>query len=326
MSENDLRSSSGERAEPEILVNELGAAKDGTVVVEEASRTVLLTEDETVIIDKDPGSPPLHSDRPRKVYSGMWGTTELVVFGLALLSLLGVLAFYLLYVRPSATDLENSRTQAQSLEADLISARANYGDISNIETRVAQLAESVDQFERYLPPAANGRTAIYQRLNGLIHAYGLVNTSGPSYAPLEPTTVEQRNESDEERGRGRFRSLFPGVYITTTVEGPYQNIRRFIRELETGNEFVVISSVELAPSESSAGTTRSSGSSASDNVTIDPITGQPVQTRPDPGVSQGPRGRTLGERVALRLEMAAYFRRNDMDPTDISVPPAQDNE
>ena len=90
MSENDLRSSSGERAEPEILVNELGAAKDGTVVVEEASRTVLLTEDETVIIDKDPGSPPLHSDRPRKVYSGMWGTTELVVFGLALLSLLGV--------------------------------------------------------------------------------------------------------------------------------------------------------------------------------------------------------------------------------------------
>ena len=187
-----------------------------------------------------------------------------------------------------------------------------------------------------LPRASIGLNATFRRLQTAEQRYISVLTDDPRlrackykqpvYAPLEPTTVEQRNESDEERGRGRFRSLFPGVYITTTVEGPYQNIRRFIRELETGNEFVVISSVELAPSESSAGTTRSSGSSASDNVTIDPITGQPVQTRPDPGVSQGPRGRTLGERVALRLEMAAYFRRNDMDPTDISVPPAQDNE
>ena len=316
MSEKDPR----ENNVPEMAVNDLGRTKDGAVVVEEAARTVLLTEDETVVIDKAPEPPPAHSNRPRKVYGGMWGTTEIMVFGLTLLSLVGLLAFYLAYVRPSATDLENSRAEAQSLEADLISARANFGDISNIETRVAQLASSVDQFETYLPPAANGRTAIYQRLNGLIHAYGLVNTSGPTYAPLEPTTVEQRNQSEEERGRGRFRSLFPGVYMTMTVEGPYHNIRGFIREIETGNEFVVISSVELAPSESTLGTSSSSGSSANEqNVVIDPVTGMPVQTQPNQSVPQERRGRTLGERVALRLEMAAYFRRNDMNSVNGSA-------
>ncbi|MBX3243115.1 MAG: hypothetical protein KF685_01450 [Acidobacteria bacterium] len=316
MSEKDL----GENNVAEMAVNDLGRTKDGAVVVEEANRTVLLTEDETVIIEKASEPPPAHSNRPRKVYGGMWGPVQLAVFGVALLSLVGLLAFYLMYVRPSAADLENSRSEAQRLEADLISARTNFGDISNIETRVAQLASSVDQFETYLPPAANGRTAIYQRLNGLMHAYGLVNTSGPTYAPLEPTTVEQRNQSEEERGRGRFRSLFPGVYMTMTVEGPYQNIRGFIRALETGNEFVVISSVELAPSESTIGTGQRSGGSANDqNVVIDPVTGMPAQTQPNQSAPQERRGRTLGERVALRLEMAAYFRRHDMNPVNGSA-------
>ena len=45
----------------------------------------------------------------------------------------------------------------------------------------------------------------------------------------------------------------------------------------------------------------------------------PVQTQPNQSVPQERRGRTLGERVALRLEMAAYFRRNDMNSVNGSA-------
>jgi hypothetical protein len=56
-------------------------------------------------------------------------------------------------------------------------------------------------------------------------------------------------QAKQEQGRSKFRSIFPGVYVTMTLEGSYQNLRRFIREIETGSEFVIISSVELEPTE-----------------------------------------------------------------------------
>jgi hypothetical protein len=92
-----------------------------------------------------------------------------------------------------------------------------------------------------------------------------------------------------------------------TVEGPYANLRRFIREVETGNEFVVISAIELAPSESQDPNAGESGS-GEPITTINPITGLQEQVMPS---SPRPRGRTQGERVALRMEMAAYFQRPD---------------
>ena len=44
-----------EENKPEIVVNDYGATKDSAVVVEEADRTVLLTENETIVIEKEPG-------------------------------------------------------------------------------------------------------------------------------------------------------------------------------------------------------------------------------------------------------------------------------
>ena len=102
---------------------------------------------------------------------------------------------------------------------------------------------------RFLPLPANGQPALYQRLNGLIAAYGLVNTTGPDYAALETADQNPGQQTDEEKGRAKFRSLYPGVYVSTTLEGSYQNLRRFIREIETGREFILVSAIEVAPTE-----------------------------------------------------------------------------
>jgi hypothetical protein len=308
MAENEPLKNNGENTEPEILVNEYGSTIDDAVVIDEPDRTVLLTEDETIVVAKEPAMPITPTNRARKVYGGMWGPIEIATFGVSLLVVLAAILFWLFIVGPSSAQLEENRAERDSLEADLKAANAKYGKITDTETQVAKLVTSVDDFEsRFLLAATNGRTSLYQRLNGLIGAYGLVNTNGPAYSPLETLDITEQNQTDAERGRAKYRSLFPGVYVTMTVEGPYANLRRFIREVETGNEFVVISSVELAPSESQA--PRDRGQDGGEPITtINPVTGMPEQIMPPPQ-SARPRGRSQGERVALRIEMAAYFQR-----------------
>jgi len=244
----------------------------------------------------------------------MWGQAEIVTVGLAALAVVTALLLYLLVVVPSNRELEKNRADRDQLERDLTLARSKYGDITTTEGQVTKLLASVDSFEsNYLPAAENGRTSLYQRVNGLISAYGLVNTSGPDYAPLD-VADQAGSQADDERGRGKYRSLFPGVYVTMTVEGSYQNLRRFLREIEAGNEFVVVSSVEIEPTdtqkkdESPAPAVSAAAARAPQTVPGFPNTG--VVTNPAPvRVQTGPRGKTHGETVSLRLEMAAYFRR-----------------
>lgn len=312
-----------EEAKPEILVNDYGETRDPAVVVDSPERTVLLTEDEAIVIEKETRIEIVPANRPRKVYSGMWGQAELVTIGLAMLAVLTVVLIYLFLVVPANSELQRNLAERDRVKAELASNQEKYGGISNTQTHVATLMSSVDNFEaQYLPIAVTGRTSLYQRLNGLIATHGLVNTTGPDYSPLE--TIEQGSgvETEEERGRSKYRSLFPGVYVTMTVEGPYQNVRRFIREVETGNDFVVVSSVEIEPSDAERkadqpgeqqnpaaqpGGGPNAGPNFSPGLQNAPLGGQPTQAARN-------RGKMHGEVVSLRLEMAAYFRRNNSVP------------
>jgi hypothetical protein len=325
MSENNIdKTSQPEGSESEMVVNQ----HDGAVVVDEKDRMVFLTETETIVVDKPLQINLTPSNRPRKVYGGMWGQTEIAVVAVASLALLGALAIYFFGTLPANRELERNRATRDRLERELVSAREKYGSITSTETQVAKLISSVDDFEaQYLPVAANGRTALYQRLNGLIAGYGLVNTSGPDYAPLEIADQTNGNQTDEERGRAKFRSLFPGAYVTMTLEGSYQNLRRFIRDIETGQDFIIISAVELEPSDTQTKSDNASQQTdqqlpaANMNIpTYGGIPGiNPNQRRPQipvgPNQQARPKGRTLGETVSLRMEMAAYFRRVNAMPT-----------
>ncbi|HEY2867310.1 MAG TPA: hypothetical protein VGJ02_09475 [Pyrinomonadaceae bacterium] len=316
---------------PEIVVNQYGQTKDPAVVVEEATRTVLLTPDETLVIERQPTIDIVPKNRPRTVYGGMWGRNEIVTVGLGIFALLVVVLIFVFLVIPSNREVARHKSEAQNLKEVQMTADARYGDVKDTKSQVVKLISSEEDFEsRFLPPAETGRNALYQRLNSLIDAYGLVNTTGPDYSPLD--SVEQtasNNQSDEERGRERYRSLFPGVYVSMTVEGSYQNLRRFIKEIETGQEFVVISAVQLAPSDNESQQNKPAKPAGpqqviQDNPT-DPnfgrqiapgIRGVQMQQQPLPvDNSRRPQGKTHGEVVSLHLEMAAYFRRPNFAPT-----------
>lgn len=277
---------------------------------------ILIETPEVLVPTADP---TLITRRPRKVYSGMWGVTEVAaVAGSAIILLVAILV-YVFAVVPSGQEVAKNRSEANRLEAEYLSAKSKYGEITDTKTQVAKLLTSADDFEtRFLPVANNGRTALYQRINGLILAYGLTNTTGPDYQPLETIDQGTNNRSGDDGGRDRFRSLFPGIYVTMTVEGSYQSLRRFIREIETGNEFIIVSSVELAPSDTEQkkiDLTKPPQLAFVPGGAIDPTTGAPIGVQANPA-QQVKRnlGKTRGEVVALRLEMAAYFRRANFAP------------
>lgn len=310
--------------EPVILRNENGEALDPTVVVDEADRTVLLTENETIVIEKEQRIDIPPKNRPRKVYGGMFGPVEIGVLGAGMLAVLGSILLYVFFVVPSNREIESNRTRLDRLDKELVSAREKYGNMSNVETQVAKLLTSVNDFEaQYLPVPTNGRTALYQRINGLIASYGLVNSTGPDYAPLEILDDGQEKEGEERGGKSKYRSFFPGTYVSMTVEGPYTNLRRFIRDIETGSEFVVISAVELEPSdaqqENPSGATQASNPAGGGDLTTEYPTGFSSNSMRAQPAGQGmsassSRGKTHGSVVSLKLEMAAYFRRPNSVP------------
>lgn len=272
--------------------------------------------------------PIVAPNRPRKVYSGMWGPPEIGVVAAGALAVIMALVAYFFWVIPSGQELARNKSEADRLEAELISAKTKYGEITDTETQVARIVASIDDFEsRFLPVTTTGQAALYQRVNGLIAAYGLVNTTGPDYAPLETADLNPGQGSDEEKGRAKYRSLYPGVYVSTTVEGSYQNLRRFIREIETGREFIVVSAVELAPSdtENRKEQPNQTANPVSPPAAINPINpgfsgqnpgGFPASVQPQAPSRQ--QGKTHGETVSLHIELAAYFRRPNAASTAVA--------
>lgn len=251
-------------------------------------------------LNEEPDSTVVYAGNlTRKVYSGIWGPYEIAAVMFGSIFLLAAVIFYLLFVVPADRELAMGRVQRDSLEKELQSARLKWGGIQNTETQVAKLLTSAEQFEAIsLQDESIGRTAIYQRLNGLINAYRLRNTSGPDYAPLKigERGAQGGRGNSEKQGRDKLKSLFPGIYVTTTVEGPYTAVRGFIRDIENSREFMAITSVELEPSDEQE--------TKAETQTIEVSDGAGRKS-----AQRVRKGRYRGNVVSLRIEMAAYFRR-----------------
>ena len=296
-------------------------------------------ENEVETVVTETGWHTLPPNRPRKVYAGMWGPLEIGAIAAGALAMLAALIVYFLIVIPSNRDLAQKKSDADRLEAEQMSAKSKYGEITSTQDQVSKLVTSVDDFQtRFLPVATTGQAALYQRLNGLMAAYDLVNTSGPDYAPLATADLIPGQQNEEEKGRSKFRSLFPGVYVTVTLEGSYQNLRRFIREIETGREFIVVSTVELAPSDTEGKKDQAQPNTAAvrppgipgGQPVFNPANGLPANRGIPAGPVQPPvqtaaqqalakKGKMHGEVVSLHIELAAYFRRTGFVP--MSAPP-----
>jgi Tfp pilus assembly protein PilO len=242
------------------------------------------------------------------------GLPELMgLAGAALLALMTVFAYFYFYL-PADSRLKSLQRERDQLQAQLRAAQKLYSDTTSTSDAVDQRLASVKEFEdRWLSVPGSGRLALYAEINDMIRNNGLRNTAGPSYAPLDPIgskTQGQATESAEKQGVAKWQSLYPGILVSVTVEGPYQRVRHFVRDIETNRHFLIINSVELE-------SVRESGAAQDLPTPLARGLGMPPRagaTRPGATaapVVTAPAG-SRGSLVSLRLDLATYFQRPEV--------------
>jgi Tfp pilus assembly protein PilO len=210
----------------------------------------------------------------------MFGIAEILALVFSCFVLLLVLLSYLYFLVPA-------RARRVAVEGDQVRLQSNLDKLRRIvdeehstQQRADAIATSLDKFETAsLVRSDEGRMALYGELNQLITKNGLRNTSGPSYTALDPIGTKVTAGSSANT---KWQSVYPGVGVMVTVEGSYQNLRRFIQDLERTKQFVIINEVELQRAENS-----SQIAAATDSETG-----------------------TRESLVSLQLNMTMYFQRN----------------
>ena len=228
------------------------------------------------------------------------GVPELAGLAASALMVLAVIFAYLFFLRPAYARLDAAQFKREDTYRSLRKMQENVKVNADKQVTVNEVTQSVTDFEsNHLSSRGEGRIALLQTLNKLIRSNGLRNTAGPNYSALDPLAAgNPQSTSTTRTGNAKWQSLYPGLGINVTVEGAYPNLRRFVREIETGGQFIVINAVELEKATE---------------------TGAPaaIAATPGEGVSAKPAAR--GSLVSLRLDMVAYFRREagtETEPTE----------
>jgi Tfp pilus assembly protein PilO len=209
------------------------------------------------------------------------GPAEIIGLAGSVLILLLVIVSYLYFLVPARSRLAVLEAERSQLQTQLRISKEVVIQGQSTEARVQGITESLDNFEGKLVGANSGRMGLYDSLNSLIRKNGLRNTSGPTYTPLEPAG-SKASTTGTRSANTKWQSIYPGIAISVTVEGQYPNLRRFVQDIETNRQFVIINSVELE---------------------------RATETNTSPSAEGEPTSATRGALVSLRLEMATYFQR-----------------
>lgn len=224
--------------------------------------------------------------------NGALGPAELIALLGSGLILVLVIVSYLYFLVPARSRIETLKLERTRLKSQLQTSQALVLQGQTTEATVQGITQSLDDFEsKRLVSADAGRMSLYDTLNQLIRKNGLRNTSGPTYTPLDPAG-QKAGSSGSKSASAKWQSIYPGIAISVTVEGQYQSLRRFIRDLEMDKQFIIINSVELESA---------------------------TETNAPAAVEGGAASATRGSLVSLRLEMATYFQLSSGPvPLDVS--------
>jgi Tfp pilus assembly protein PilO len=216
----------------------------------------------------------------------MFGIAEVVALVGSCFNLTLVLLSYLYFLVPARSRVASLKSDRQQTLTNLETLAKLVGDNQNTKESVDRITASLNDFEtRHLPRIDQGRMDLYEELNQLILKNGLRNTSGPTYTTLDPAGTKSTSGKTVVT---KWQSFYPGIAVMVTVEGEYQNVRHFIRDVERSKQFVVINEVELQR--------------ASQNNT-------PASLEEGGGGGAGAGSGTRASLVTLQLNMATYFQR-----------------
>jgi Tfp pilus assembly protein PilO len=209
---------------------------------------------------------------------GMLGVPEIAGLAASGVMLLAVIFAYFYFLTPARARLKNIETERETLQSRIRIAQQGVDLSASPQATVDDINQSLEKFESSaLMQRDLGRMDLYGQLNAIMRKHALRNTAGPVYTSLDALGRPGAPTTAAKTGSARWQSLYPGIGIAVTVEGPYANLRRFLREVESSKQFIIINAVELE------------------------------------GVSDA-NSQTGAALVSLHLDMATYFRRENGAP------------
>jgi Tfp pilus assembly protein PilO len=245
---------------------------------------------------------------------GALGVPEVAALGVAALLLMTAVLSYLFLLAPQRSRAASLEAERDELQRRLQTQQASLGEGQSTQQRVGEILSSLDRFEiDNLGQASSGTKTVVEEMNRLILKNGLRISGGVSFTQLQevaPGAEQSRQPRRDEKEQRVVQSVFPGIGVTLTVEGTYPNMRRFIRDIESDRQFVVVDAVELE------GVTDSNASSTAAAAARAPLASQ-VPGAQTPAAPATPSHNAL---VSLRLDMAAYFRRSNAAASQGSAP------
>jgi Tfp pilus assembly protein PilO len=225
----------------------------------------------------------IHSRRGK-----MFGLAEVAALAGSCFILALVMFSYLYFLVPARSRIASLNGDRKQLQTNLQTLGGVVKVDQNTQQTVDNVAASLNKFENEnLVRPDQGRLDLYEELNQLILKNGLKNTSGPTYTTLDPAGTKSVSGKSVTT---KWQSFYPGIAVLVTVEGPYENLRRFINDLERSRQFVVINEVELQRA------TQGNASASADESG----------------------GGTRVSPVSLQLSLATYFRRENAAEAAIS--------
>jgi Tfp pilus assembly protein PilO len=221
--------------------------------------------------------------------NSMFGMSEILALAGSVFILVIVIISYLYFLVPAKSKLQAATLEHNRLKAALTTSQSVFdGDLST-EATIQKITNSLSRFEEErLIARTPGRMDLYDELNELMRKNGLRNTSGPNYTALEP--VKFRSDGTAAKTNTKWQSIYPGIAISLTLEGPYQNLRRFIRDVESSRLFLIVNAVELERATESG------------------------------GAAGGETGTPRASLVSLRMDMATYFHRVSQPEGEAATP------
>jgi Type II secretion system (T2SS), protein M subtype b len=255
-------------------------------------------------------------DRLTRSQLNVIGVPELVGITCAVLLALFTAFLYVYLLVPARARVHSAELDRERLQGQVRAAEINVSENSTTKETVDKINASMEDFEsNWLVSPSSGRMSLYTDLNDLIRSNGLRNTAGPSYTALEPLgakTLQQALAGADKKSNAKWQSVYPGISVSVTVEGPYQNVRHFVHDIEMSRAFLVINAIEL---ESVNQSSTISVAGAEESRVPPPRTtrpGAPTPTNRTPPVAivTPPLPGTRGTTVSLRLDMATYFQRD----------------
>jgi Tfp pilus assembly protein PilO len=203
---------------------------------------------------------------------GALGLAEIIGLAVAGFTVLLVLVGYFYFLAPAQSRLNAAQLERDRLKKQVSITQDQFTKGLGTKATVEKITESLNNFENVrLIERNGGRMLLYEDLNQLIARNGLRNTAGPTYTTLEPLGTKSAAAAAaaaSNTAATKWQSVYPGIAVNVTVEGPYPNVRHFVRDIESGKQFIIINAVELERATESNTSPTESGKPANGLVSL----------------------------------------------------------